>query len=291
MYATQDNVTLAYETAGTGGQPLLLIQGIGQLISWPDDLRDLLVDAGFHVAVFDNRDVGLSTHFRDAGRPSPLALMMRPAAAAPYSLLDLTHDALAVLDALEWESAHVLGFSQGGMIAQKLATIAPKRVRTLTSISSTPSPRIGKPKLATLLALGKIARRRVANVDDYVQHMLALQALVATDKYPVDEGWLRSLAARSYERSYDQAGVERLSATFQGSGDRRSELSAVTCPTLVIHGEADLITRPAGGIAPAKAIPGAVYHAIPDMGQDLPRALWPELVARLTENVKSMGHR
>jgi hypothetical protein len=96
IYARHDDVTLAYETSGTGGEPLLLIQGIGQLISWPDDLRNALIGAGFQVAAFDNCDVGLSTHLHEAGTPTLLKLMMRPRAAAPYSLLDLTHDALAV---------------------------------------------------------------------------------------------------------------------------------------------------------------------------------------------------
>jgi pimeloyl-ACP methyl ester carboxylesterase len=284
MYAMHGDIRLAYEASGDGGNPLLLIQGIGQLISWPDELCDLLCLAGFHVARFDHRDSGLSSHLDELGTPSPLRLMLRPGAAAPYSLLDMTHDAMAVMDALGWSSTHVLGFSQGGMIAQKLATIAPERVRTLTSIASTPAPRIGRPTAATLIKIAKIARRPVKSVDDYVQHMLDLQALTSTPRYPVDEPWLRSLAARSYERCYDQAGVQRLSAAFQGSGDRRGEMASVRCPALVMHGDADVIIRPAAGAATAAAIPAAEYTLVPNMGHDLPRALWPQLVARLAQH-------
>jgi pimeloyl-ACP methyl ester carboxylesterase len=282
MFTTHDDITIAYETTGDGGEPLLLVHSIGQLISWPDDLCELLHQAGFHVARFDNRDVGLSTHLHDSGTPNPLQLTFRPRSAAPYSLTDLAEDARSVLDALGWPSAHILGFSQGGMIAQRLATIAPGRVRTLTSISSTPSPRIGRPSIGTLLAIAKIARRPVTSAQDYVRHMLDLQKLIATPRYPADEDWLRDLAARSYERCHDQPGVQRQSAAYQSSGDRRSELATLSCPTLVMHGDADVMVRLAGGKATARAIPGAEFVVHPGLGHDLPRGLWPDLVSRLS---------
>lgn len=149
--ALHGDVEIAYEAIGDPeGEPLLLLMGTGgQMLSWPDGFCDLLVERGFCVARFDNRDSGLSTHLNDAGAPNQLTMLMRPAAAAVYLLEDMAGDALAVLDALGWPSAHVAGMSQGGMVAQVLAVHHPERVRSLTSISSSPAPRLGQPTPGT----------------------------------------------------------------------------------------------------------------------------------------------
>jgi pimeloyl-ACP methyl ester carboxylesterase len=117
--ARNGDVELSYEVLGAPDrEPLLLVMGLGmQRISWPDDFCAGLVERGFTVARFDNRDSGESTHFTAAGRPSVVALFTRPEAVAPYRLDDMADDAVAVLDALGWSSAHVVGASMGGMIA------------------------------------------------------------------------------------------------------------------------------------------------------------------------------
>ena len=144
-------VKLAYETFGApSGQPLLLVTGLGvQMLYWPDDFCAALADAGFAVTRFDNRDTGLSTHFSTAGVPSLFMMLTRPAAAAVYRLEDMADDAISVLDALESNSARIVGVSLGGMIAQTIAIRSPVRVHTLTCISSTPYWRIGRKKLST----------------------------------------------------------------------------------------------------------------------------------------------
>ncbi len=148
-------IELAYETSGApGGEPLLLISGTGvQMLMWPDAFVAALVGRGFCVTRFDNRDVGLSTHLTQAGNPGWLKPLIRHAA-APYRVEDMADDAAAVLDALGWDRAHIVGTSLGGMIAQTMAIRYPSRVRTLTSIMSTPSARIGTmPKISTMRKL------------------------------------------------------------------------------------------------------------------------------------------
>jgi pimeloyl-ACP methyl ester carboxylesterase len=156
--ARHDGVEIAYyETFGPpggDGDPLLLITGVGmQMLYWPEAFCAALVARGFRVARFDNRDAGLSTHLTQAGVPNLLGMLIRRGKNAPYRLEDMAEDAVAVLDALGWRSAHVAGRSLGGMIAQTLAIQHPDRVRSLTLIGSTPSWRIGKERLATTLRL------------------------------------------------------------------------------------------------------------------------------------------
>jgi pimeloyl-ACP methyl ester carboxylesterase len=157
--ARNGDVTIAYETFGSpAGTPLLLIAGTGvQMLIWPEEFCAALAGRGFHVARFDNRDMGLSTHLTGTAAPGWVKVMLRPSS-APYRLDDMAGDALAVIDAQGWQSAHVVGASLGGMVAQSLAIRHPARVRTLTSIMSTPSSRIATmPKMAVMRALAEAA--------------------------------------------------------------------------------------------------------------------------------------
>jgi pimeloyl-ACP methyl ester carboxylesterase len=274
MRARNGDVELCYDVLADSGEPLLLITGSGQMIQWPTGFCDALVGRGFRPARFDNRDSGRSTHLHDVRAPSALALTLRRSAAVPYRLEDMADDAAAVLDALGWDSAHVVGAAQGGMIAQKLAVRSPGRVRTLTSISSTASTAIGRPSPGTLLAILRVARRPITSRDDYVRHLVDLLPVSRSPAYPPDEQWLREIGAACFDRGHDQAGVQRQGAAFAAGGDRRAELAAVTAPTLVVHGEEDRLIRLPGGRATADAIPGARLVTYPGMGSDLPRELW-----------------
>jgi pimeloyl-ACP methyl ester carboxylesterase len=274
---TGGGVTVAYERMpGSGDRPLLLIMGLGmQMIFWPDDLCAALAERGFAVARFDNRDVGLSTHFHDAGAPTLLRILTRARAAASYLLDDMAADAVAVLDALGWDSAHVVGASMGGMIAQTTAIRYPSRVRSLTSIMSTPSTRIGRPRLAALAAL---SARRVDDRDAAAERLVSVFRVIGSPGYPMDEEWMRDVGRRAYDRSHDPAGVQRQLAAIYGSPDRRPGLAGARVPTLVLHGEADPLVRVAGGRATAAAAPGARLVTYPGMGHSLPPQLWPRFV-------------
>jgi pimeloyl-ACP methyl ester carboxylesterase len=286
--ARNKEIALAYETFGPpGGEPLLLISGTGaQMLIWPDDFCLALADRGFRVARFDNRDAGLSTHLTSAPAPGWLTVMLRPSA-APYRLADMADDALAVMDALGWPDAHVVGASLGGMIAQALAIGHPGRVRTLTSIMSTPSARIATmPTLAAIRALARAGGTPVTGPEQAADQAVALKKVIGSPGYPLDEGLVRDIAARSFQR-HPGAGKaeqddERQRAAVIVSGDRRRALAGLRIPALVIHGEQDPVIRPKGGRATARAIPGARLVTYPGMGHDLPAPLWPAIVDEIT---------
>jgi pimeloyl-ACP methyl ester carboxylesterase len=286
--ARNEDIVLAYETFGPpGGEPLLLISGTGaQMLIWPEGFCAALVDRGFRVARFDNRDTGLSTHLTGASAPGWLTAMLRPSA-APYRLHDMADDAVAVMDALGWPDAHVVGASLGGMIAQALAIRHPGRVRTLTSIMSTPSARIATmPTLAAIRALARAAGTPVTSPDQAADRAVALKRIIGSPGYPLDEDMVRDIAARSFQRHPDAEQAERddqrQRAAVIASGDRRPALAGLRIPALVIHGEQDPVIRPRGGRATARAIPGARLVTYPGMGHDLPAALWPSIVAEIT---------
>jgi pimeloyl-ACP methyl ester carboxylesterase len=283
--ARNGNVTIAYETLGSPqGTPLLLISGTGvQMLIWPDEFCAALAERGFHVARFDNRDMGLSTHLTGTGAPGWVKVMLRPSS-APYRLDDMAGDALAVIDTLGWGSAHVAGTSLGGMVAQALAIRHPDRVRTLTSIMSTPSSRIATmPKLAVMRALGEAAGTPVTNEEQAADQAVALKRVMGSPTYPVDEELVRDIARRSYHR--DPGSEEddlRQRAAVIASGSRRKQLRTLRTPTLVIHGTDDPVIRPKGGRATARAIPGARLVTYPGMGHDLPQALWPAMIDEIS---------
>ncbi|MBB4940143.1 pimeloyl-ACP methyl ester carboxylesterase [Streptosporangium album] len=208
--------------------------------------------------------------------------MTRPSS-APYRLEDMAEDAVAVLDALGWESAHLVGTSLGGMIAQIIAIRHPSRARTLTSIMSTPGARIGTiPKMATLKAIMKISSMPVTSPDQAAQEAVAMKKLIGSPRCPFDEQEVSDIGRRSYERNPGTPeGDARQRAAVIVSGDRRRALAKVRIPTLVLHGEDDPVIRLKAGQATAAAIPGAQLVTYPGMGHDLPRALWPSILDQI----------
>ena len=283
--ASRDGVEIAYEALGPQeGERLLLIMGLGmQMVAWHDDFLRALVECGFQVARFDNRDVGLSTHFSAAGKPSILGMILRPKKTATYRLEAMAEDAVAVLDALGWDSAHIVGGSLGGMIAQVLAVRHSPRVRSLTSIMATPFPRLGRSTIRFAMKIARLQQQPVRDREDAAEHQVDLFRLIGSPGYPLDETWLREVGRLSYDRGYDPAGRLRQQAALLASGDRRKELSGVRAPTLVLHGEADKVWRPSAGRATADAIPGARLVTYPGLGHGaLPRELWPAIIEEIS---------
>src|SRR5690554_7898326 len=145
--AYANGLQLAYESWGDPANPtVLLIMGLGmQLIAWPDDFCRTLVEQGYRVVRFDNRDCGLSTKVDSAPVPNMLLNALRYRVGLPvvagYSLYDMAEDTASLLDALGIFRAHVVGVSMGGMIGQTLAARHPDRVLSLTSIMSTTGAR------------------------------------------------------------------------------------------------------------------------------------------------------
>lgn len=285
MASTRANgITIEYEVHGAG-DPLLLIMGLGeQLTTWPDELVAKLVAVGFRVIGFDNRDVGLSSASDweppSTARAVARRIVRRPAE-ADYHLGDMAADAAGLLDALGVGAAHVVGVSMGGMIAQTMAIDHPSLVRSLTSImSNTGDGSHGViapgllPKLARLT--GAVSRERA------VERSVEVNQLIAGPHF--DEAERRALAERNVERSFRPDAVARQTAAIMASPDRTESLGAVRAPTLVVHGLLDQLVKPSGGIATARAIPGSRLLMFPDMGHDLPRPRWDELVDEIRRN-------
>jgi pimeloyl-ACP methyl ester carboxylesterase len=187
------------------------------------------------------------------------------------------------MDALGWRSAHLAGTSLGGMVAQTLAIRHPSRVRTLTSIMSTPAARIGTmPKPATLKAIMKLSGTPATNAEQAARKAVAMRRITGSPGYPFDEREVGDIGRRSFERHPGAPeDDQRQRAAVSVSGDRRAALRGLRVPALVIHGEEDPIIRLKAGQATATAIPRAQLVTYPGMGHDLPRALWPSMLGHL----------
>jgi pimeloyl-ACP methyl ester carboxylesterase len=278
------DVTLCYETFGDPSDPaVLLIMGLAtQMVAWHEDFCEELAGRGFHVIRFDNRDVGRSTWFDHARPPSRGEILRRRPRLPAYDLSDMAADAAGLLDCLEIDAAHVVGASMGGMIAQLMAAEQPDRVLSLVSImSNTGSLSNGQPALRLYPALLRPPPRDRAG---YIDAMVLLFGVIGSSGFKRDEDELRRLAAASFDRGVNHPGTQRQLAAILASGDRTPALRKISAPTLVMHGRADRLVRRSGGRATARAIKGARLELINGMGHDLPREVWPQIIAGIVDN-------
>jgi pimeloyl-ACP methyl ester carboxylesterase len=278
------DVDLAYETFGDRSRPaLLLVMGLGtQMLGWRAAFCEQLSRRGFFVIRYDNRDVGRSTKFSSHRPPTAAQLLRRDAKAAAYTIADMADDGAGLLDRLGIDTAHVVGASMGGMIAQTIAFRHAERVLSLVSIMSNTGARwSGQPSLSLY---GTLLRRAPRDREGYIAHQMKVFAKTGSPGFPRDEADLREMATMSFERGHDPAGSGRQLAAIIASGDRTRDLATIRVPTLVIHGDKDKLVAPSGGRATAKAIPGARLMTIEGMGHDLPRQVWPRIIDAIAEN-------
>ena len=226
------------------GEPLLLIMGMsGNHLHWGEPFLSLL-EADFDVVAYDHRGMGKS-----------------PRVDAPFTLRDLADDAVGVLDELEWESAHVLGISMGGMVAQELVLGAPERLRTLTlgcTYCGGPGSSLADPQVAAALAEGMLSGDRE-------------RALRTGFQFNVSEAF--GAAAANFDTFREvalqlPAPIEVIMLQLQAiqGHDTQERLASVQTPTLVIHGDEDRMIPPANGRLIGDSIPGARLELLEGVG-------------------------
>lgn len=275
------------------GPVVLLIMGLGmQLIAWPQPMVQRLVERGFRVVRFDNRDIGLSQHFDAAGLPNMALASLRYAmhlpVRSPYSLADMAQDTRGVLDALGIAKAHVCGASMGGMIAQHLAATAPGRVASLTLMMTTSGARsLPQPSWPVRRVLmSRPMRPGQQAAVDWIGHVLRV---IGSPAYPMDTQAMQARALASVQRSWHPAGSARQLLAVVADGDRTPMLSRIQAPTLVIHGVDDPLVPFACGQDLARRIAGARTDFITGMGHDLPEPLLTRFADAIADHAALAG--
>jgi pimeloyl-ACP methyl ester carboxylesterase len=274
--ARSNGLELEYDTFGDpAAAPMLLVMGLAtQMIAWREELCRSLAGRGFHVVRFDNRDVGLSTKFDELGLPD-LAQVMTGGVAPPYTLDDMAADAAGLLDALGIPSAHVVGASMGGYIAQLLAVNRPEKVLTLTSIMSGVGG--GDAVSASAEVMAALMAPPPTDREGLIEVRVRTSQLIGSPGY-FDEQRARELQTEAVDRSVSLAGTVRQFAAIMAAPSRRAALGRLQVPTLVIHGDADPLVPVENGRITAAAVPGAKLLVLPGMGHDLPPQLWPQII-------------
>jgi pimeloyl-ACP methyl ester carboxylesterase len=289
--AKANGIEICYDIFGKpDAEPLLLIMGLSaQMVLWDDEFCQQLAQRGFRVIRFDNRDIGHSTKLTGGKRITPIDILkIRLFGILPqatYKLTDMALDTIGLMDVLGIRSAHVVGVSMGGMIAQTIAIEHPQRVRSLTSImSSTGNPKLPQPKReAMTLLMSPPPKTR----EEYVATFARNWKVLRQGSFPADEAKDRARAERCYARGLNPAGVGRQMRAILASGARNKALANVRVPTLVIHGTVDPLVRPEGGRDTANAIPGAKLVMIEGMGHALPIPMWPQIIDAIADHARA----
>ncbi|RNF22571.1 hydrolase-like protein [Trypanosoma conorhini] len=292
-YCTASNmrIELCYQCFGDPCSKMpvvLLIGGLNmQMYAWDEAFCEELVKSGFFVVRFDNRDIGHSTKIEERGSVVPARLLLPQALAfgerLPYTIADMARDALALLDALGVSFAHIMGISMGGMIAQTVALLAPHRVLSLTSIMSTTNASdLPDPQLWVKMWL---LRKPPANctLEELLNFRVASLKKLLAGTLPVDEEYLKHRYLISLRRSAYSAGLLRQAAAIRRCPGRDEALRSLSCPTLVIHGQQDVLMPPAHGHRTASVIPCAKLIILESMGHYLHPAFFSPIIAHFVE--------
>ncbi len=291
--AKANNIEIEYDTFGDpSSEPFLLITGLGyQMIRWRIDFCNQLSNRGFFVIRFDNRDVGLSTKLEELGVPdimkATLAIQKGESVETPYTLEDMAADAIGLLDFLNIEKAHVCGLSLGGFIAQIIAYDYPQRILTLTSISSStgnPELPLAKPEILQMFFTPTPSDR-----EPYIELKVKQRRTIFGTGFPFDEDEQRQIAAESFDRSHYPQGYTRQLLASLVSGDRRSQISTIKAPTLIIHGSDDPVVLVEHGRDTAKVITDSELLIIDGLGHTIEApGSWPQIIERITQNARKI---
>jgi pimeloyl-ACP methyl ester carboxylesterase len=293
QFARANGIDICYEIFGDAdAEPMVLIMGLGaQMVLWDDAFCQQLAARGFRVIRFDNRDIGQSSKLSGGKRLTALELLklrfLRIPVSAPYKLRDMAEDTVALMDQLRIRSAHLVGCSMGGMIAQEIAITFPERVRSMTSImSTTGNPKVPPPtREAAAVLMAPPPQTR----DEYIARFAQNWKVLRAGSFPEDEALDRARAERCYARGLNPAGVGRQFRAILASGSRKQRLRNVKAPTLVIHGTVDPLVHPMGGQDTAASIPGAKLLMIERMGHAMPMPVWPEIIDAIDRHAHRAG--
>lgn len=288
-----NGLTLGYDRFGDAGdEAMLLISGLGvQRLRWADAFCERLAAKRFHVIRFDNGDAGESTHFSHAPVPDFAALAAALGAglvpSVPYTLHDMANDTVGLLDGLGISRAHVVGRSMGGMVAQLLAATHAPRVRSLVSImSSTDHPGLPSTAPDVMAMLMRPAPDPRADEAAYLAHGVAFARRIAGTGFQFDEAAHRALLRAELVRTQGAGGMTRQIAAIAATGSLRPVLSRVVVPTLVVHGGDDALIPPGCGRDTSDHIEGAEFRLVEGMGDDVPAALFDDLVHAIAANAR-----
>jgi pimeloyl-ACP methyl ester carboxylesterase len=276
-----NGIDIEYESFGRDGDPaILLIMGFAaQMTMWQQALCEQLAAKGFRVIRFDNRDIGLSTHLSHLPVPNPAELMAKRMTGekveVPYQLDDMAADAAALLTALGIKSAHIVGASMGGMIAQLVAINHPDVTRSLLSIMSTTGRHDlppAKPEAMAALITPPASDSRT----DRIAAGLNVVKTLGSPGYPgTEEELLASVSAAIDRAPYDPAGVARQMGAIVAAPARNEALKTLRCPAMVLHGAEDPIIPVEAGKDTAASIPGCQLVIVSGMAHDFTNAILP----------------
>ena len=268
-FAANGEIRICYDTIGyPEDPPLLLIAGLGnQLVTWQDEFCASLIDRGFFVIRFDNRDCGLSSVVTDRDG---------------YTLHDMAGDALAVLDALGVARVHLFGHSLGGMIAQVMTIEHPDRVASMTVLStSTGNWDHGTPSDEALAA---ISRPVTEDREESFERDVANRRVWASPSW-FDEDLIREQFRVAYDRAFTPGGSARQYLAILQAPEREEALRTLNVPTLVMHGTLDPLIAMDGGQRLASLVPGAQFMEIEGLAHDLPIQVWQQVISAITSHV------
>jgi len=273
------------------GEPLVLIMGLAcQLTQWPESLLNGLAHSGYRVICFDNRDVGLSVKITSSLKvDTRLAFLKHKLGLTPkanYTLFDMANDTSHLLKELGIESAHIVGVSMGGMIAQIMGALYPDQVRSLTiMMSSTNSPWLPVPELSLVYKLNKSGRAK-HDVESVTKRWYRFWKAVESPGFKTAPALMKANIHANYQRSYSPGGTLRQLQAILATGCLKQHLGNISSPTLIIHGTKDPLLKPVCGESIAQKIPHAKMIKIKGMGHDLPDKLTPTLVNLIHQHAR-----
>ncbi|GIR73693.1 MAG: alpha/beta hydrolase [Prochlorococcus sp.] len=300
--ALNKDVEIYYRDYGPiDAEPILLVQGLGgQLVNWPQHLIEFLIENNFRPIVFDNRDTGLSTRinsdsFSDEKRSNTIVrsyirYYLRLPIESEYTIDDMANDAIAVLDELNIEQAHVLGISMGGMIAQIVASTYSDRTKTFTliaSTASTPSPLNGPTRKVRKLLMDR-TKNPNSTIDQRVNRTRKIFSEIGYQGIDLNtDEFYQDISSSIKRGGVDDTGFGRQLTAILGSENRLDKVKSIKAPTLIIHGKEDPLIKVKNAYKTNKLIKDSKLIVISDMRHLIEPPVFDQFKQDLLKHLKN----